>query len=355
MSDVKHPYQVQPERAHWRRAVSEKHPLAISDWYQRKFEIGTLPVATAGSCFAQHIGRQLRDKGFNYVDAEPAPSFLNAGSRQDFGYEMYSARYGNVYTARQLLQLLQRAYGEFVPKEDYWVKDDGVVDPFRPTIESEPFSSVAELRESREHHLECVRKVFEQARIFVFTMGLTEAWVGKADGAVYPVAPGVSGGTYSKVQHELRNFAYPGVMKDMTDFITSARRINSRLRFLLTVSPVPLMATATGKNVLVATTYSKSVLRAVAGALADAHAFVDYFPSYEIISSHVMRGFFYNPDQRTVNSQGVEHVMQQFFANHAPPASSAKAPAGVPATRTSPEDTRDAAVCDEELLRVFGA
>ena len=314
-----HPYRKQPPRAFWTRSVSDRHPLDIDEWYERRFQIGNQPVATAGSCFAQHIGRQLREKGFRFVDAEPAPESLAPESRLEFGYDMYSARYGNVYTSRQLLQLMLRAIGKFTPAEDYWPRGDGVVDPFRPTIEPEPFGSVDEMRASRKLHLEAVRQVFEQCRVFVFTMGLTECWISKADGAAFPVAPGTAGGEFSPARHELSNLAYPEVMQDMRAFFNRLRAMNPKVRVLLTVSPVPLMATATTDHVVVATTYSKSVLRAVAGALREADPFVDYFPSYEIINSPAMRAQFFESDMRTVSIHGVNHVMRQFFAQHRPP------------------------------------
>jgi hypothetical protein len=52
---------------------------------------------------------------------------------------------------------------------------------------------------------------------------------------------------------------------------------------ILTVSPVPLAATFTGRDVLVANMYSKSVLRAVAEEIRARFDFVDYFPSYESV------------------------------------------------------------------------
>ena len=85
---------------------------------------------------------------------------------------------------------------------------------------------------------------------------------------------------------------------------------------LLTVSPVPLTATASDKHVLTATTYSKSVLRAVAGELYDRYADIDYFPSYEIVASPWSRGFFYESNMRSVNAGGVSVVMQTFLGEH---------------------------------------
>lgn len=342
-----HPYLTQAKRAFWKKTVDNVYPLDIKDWYVKKFDISGVRVATAGSCFAQHIGRQLRELGFNYFDAEPAPRLLSKASWQDFGFGMYSARYGNVYTSRQFLQILLRSHGKFRPKEEVWEKDGGYIDPFRPTIEPEPFATVEELRSSRSYHFSCIRKILRKAEVFVYTLGLTEAWASRKDGAVFPIAPGVSGGQYDPIEHELVNLSYTEVLDDMEKAFAFIRAINPEMKFILTVSPVPLMATASEKNVVVATTYSKSVLRAAAGYLADKYEFVDYFPSYEIVSSHVMRAQFYEPDMRSVSIHGVQHVMSHFFSQHQPSV-----------FRTAPPSTEQEdgdVICDEELLATFGA
>jgi hypothetical protein len=87
-------------------------------------------------------------------------------------------------------------------------------------------------------------------------------------------------------------------------------------------------------------------LRAAAGALYDEFDFVDYFPSYEIISSHVMRSQFYNPDMRTIASYGVKHVMEQFFKEHPVPDNQT--------VEKEIESESDGILCDEELLNAFG-
>lgn len=356
-----HPYRRQPEKAFWKRTVSPFHPMDVSGWYEKRFDLDGQKVATAGSCFAQHIGRNLRKYQFDYLDTEPAPAGLPQEQRLTYGYEMYSARYGNVYTSRQLLQLFKRAFGTFAPQEEYWEKGDGVVDPFRPTIEPAPFSTVAELRVMRDYHLECVAEMFRTADVFVFTLGLTEAWLSKADGAAFPLCPGTSGGTYEADKYDFHNLTVSDVLADMQEFITLVRQVNPGLKFFLTVSPVPLMATATDAQVAVATTYSKSVLRAAAGELYQAHDFVDYFPSYEIITSPFMKGFFFQPDQREVSAHGVDHVMKVFFSQHTPPAgvgSSADSTAAEASEdhlqpALSDAEERERVRCDEELLNSF--
>ncbi|CUH51154.1 GSCFA domain-containing protein [Shimia marina] len=348
---MSHPYRRQPQKAYWKKTVSNRHALDVPDWYVKRFSLDGAKVATAGSCFAQHIGRNMREKGFGYLDAEPAPELLPKALRLSYGYEMYSARYGNVYTSRQLLQLAQRALGIFSPKETHWEKGAGVVDPFRPTIEPEPFGTVAETLALQTNHLQRVATLFEEANVFVFTLGLTEAWLDKADGAAFPLCPGTSGGTFDENRYQFHNLSVADVVADMEAFFTLVRGVNPNLRFLLTVSPVPLMATASDMQVAVATTYSKSVLRAAAGQLFSAHDFVDYFPSYEIVTSPFMKGFFFEPDAREVSPHGVSHVMKTFFAEHAPPAVSVPVVKATP--QFSPEEIEEQIRCDEELLDVF--
>lgn len=354
-----HPYKKQTPKAFWKRVISPFHPMDIGDWYQKRFDFEGQKIATAGSCFAQHIGRNLRNFGYDYLDAEPAPKGFPEAQKLDFGYEMYSARYGNVYTSRQLLQLLKRALGQFVPQEQAWQKGEGLVDPFRPTIEPEPFSSMAELEVMRKYHLEAVAELFHKADIFVFTLGLTEAWLSRADGAAFPLCPGTSGGRFDPDAYAFRNLTAAEVRADMEEVITILRRINPKIRLFLTVSPVPLMATATQMQVAVATSYSKAVLRTVAGELYDSHDFIDYFPSYEIITSPFMKGYFFQPDAREVSPHGVDHVMRVFFDQHRPPADKGGAKVGQVVAQQShlvatAQEAADRVKCDEELLNAFG-
>ena len=63
------------------------------------------------------------------------------------------------------------------------------------------------------------------------------------------------------------NFRVTQVLGDIREAFDFVRDRNPRIRFLITVSPVPLVATAEDRHVLVSTVYSKSVLRAVCGEL----------------------------------------------------------------------------------------
>jgi hypothetical protein len=311
-----HPYKSLPEKAFWRRSVAgvesgEVDPVGVFDL---RIDAET-KVATAGSCFAQHIARYLKNSGYCYYVAEPGHPILPATAREQQNYGLFSARYGNIYTARQLWQLFERAYGRFTPAEEPWQKaDDVFVDPFRPTTQPGGYISSEELVTDQDQHLAAVRKMFETLEVFVFTLGLTECWRSRADGAVFPVCPGVEGGTFDPGRYEFYNQPVEDVIADLTAFRNGLSEVNPRAQIIFTVSPVPLVATAeAGAHVLSATTYSKSVLRVAAEAMRQRFDNVHYFPSYEIITGAFNRGAYYAADLRNVVEDGVAHVMRLFM------------------------------------------
>jgi len=352
------PYDGLPREAFWKTGVAEQRLESISGLYRKRFAIWPKTViATAGSCFAQHISRHLQARGFSVLDAEPAPWGLDAETAQRFGYGLYSARYGNIYTARQLRQLAEEAFGRFQPAETVWRKGDRFYDAFRPSVEPNGLSSAEAVLTHRAHHLKCVQHVISTAEVFVFTLGLTEGWTHTATGAVYPTAPGVIAGEFDDSVFKFRNYASHEIYTDLLGFIKLAKSVNQRMRFIFTVSPVPLTATASGEHVLRATTYSKSVLRAVAGQLFQTRKDVDYVPSYELISSAVSGTRYFEDNLRTVRREGVDAVMQMFFSEHDPKGLKLAPPAlsKPPKPDRMPEfdDEENEVVCEEALLEAF--
>lgn len=315
-------------------------------------------IATAGSCFAQHIARYLPKLGLTYYIAERGPQRLSEPERQERQYGTFSARYGNIYTTRQMLQLLQRAFGEFTPLADHWEMGDrteGFVDPFRPTIEPNGFSSLAEMHWDRAHHLRAVRDLVSSADVFVFTLGLTEGWIDRRDDAVFPSCPGCGSGTYDPDLHAFKNFGVAEVTEDLERACRYMRSKNPSIRVILTVSPVPLVATMSGNHVLASTVYSKSVLRVAAEAVSNALDYCCYFPSFEIVTGPHARGTYFRDDLRTITDHGVDHVMRCFLKafvqgdgrreEHGHPVVADKQASSRPST---PSITQ--IVCDEETL-----
>jgi hypothetical protein len=349
------PYSGLPPRAYWRNAVAERDALDPGDLYTPRFPISRrMKIVTAGSCFAQHVGRTLRGAGFNVIDAEPAPAGVGDEAANRFGYRLFSARYGNIYTSRQLLQLLREAWGEVAPADPVWERGGRFYDAQRPSVEPEGLDSAQAVAEHRALHLARVREVFAQADLFVFTFGLTETWVHRDSGTVYPTAPGTIAGSYDPARHAFLNLGFQAVLSDFREVRQRLVKLNPKIRFLVTVSPVPLTATASGHHVEVATNYSKAVLRAVAGALYEESARIDYFPSYEVITSVNSRGVYYEANRRSVSKRGVETAMGLFMQSHG--AAAPAAAEGDARPRKAPRRavrTEEDVVCEDALLDAF--
>jgi len=310
------PYQGIEARAFWRSGMAEA-AYPPPDIYRPRWALSkTDRIVTAGSCFAQHVGRALRRNGFNVLDAEPCPAGIEPTEALTHGYGMYSARYGNLYTTRQLRQLISEAWSGAPEFDAIWEKDGRFYDALRPNIEPNGFVSEAALRAEREKHLEKVREVFGQADVFIFTLGLTEAWLHKPSGQVYATAPGTIAGRYDPEIHGFANFRVAEVKADLEVALARLKALNPALRVLLTVSPVPLTATASEAHVLSATTLSKSVLRAVAGEMQADYPEVDYFPSYELVTSAKAGADWFEPNLRSVKEAAVQKVMAAFTRAH---------------------------------------
>ncbi len=354
-----HPYRRLPPRHFWRAAVSNAGPTSIEPGGggfdpvdPPHFRIGPADlVAAAGSCFAQHIARNLRGAGLQFLQTE------DGGEDSPF-----SARFGNIYTACQLRQLMLRAYGLMRPIDEAWQLPSGkFVDPFRPQMLGENgqgLDSAEAVIAARDAHLLAVREMFETCTVFIFTLGLTEAWL-TADGAALPVPPGVLGVQSGASEAGFRNFTTIEICAVLEEFLADLCLVNPQVRIILTVSPVALAATHEPRHVAVSNTLSKAALRMAAEEMRIRHERILYFPSYEIVTAPANAPLAHEPDLRSVSAHGVAQVMALF--NRHMLSSDAEVPAAVLAgplpagaislaEREADFAARARIICDEDLL-----
>jgi hypothetical protein len=310
-----HPYASLKPYQYWRTAVASVPIYEVDPVGSVPFQINSEDkVASIGSCFARHVSSRLQSAGLNYYVTEAKTPEMNAEEAKRRSFGIYSARYGDVYTARQLIQLFDRAFGELQPTAKAWRRPDGrLVDPFRPMIEPDGYETEEEVENSRAQHLAAVRYLFETLDVLVFTLGLTEAWRLKRDGSLFPVAPGVVAGEWDPSAYEFINFGADEIANDLEQLIRKMASVNPHAKLILTVSPVPLVATYENRHVLVSTTYSKSALRVAADMVCRKNRNALYFPSYEIITSHFSKGDYFAANLRSVTPSGVDHVMRLFL------------------------------------------
>jgi hypothetical protein len=347
---VKFPYAGLPNFQIWARAVADRPEGFIDPQHAARFTIDrSLRISSAGSCFAQRIAERLRDAGYNYFVTEPGPMWETPEELAARSFGAYSARFGDIYTTLQLLQLAQRAVGEFSPQEPPWPFKGGVVDPLRPRVEPQGFASPAELEADRAEHLAAVRRMLAESDVFVFTMGLTETWCCTADDTALPLCPGAGIGTFDAQRYAFRNLTVDENVRYFEAFLQIAWRLNPGLRVILTVSPVPLAATMEPRHVVQSTVWSKSVLRVAAEEIRSRHEAVDYFPSYEIVAGGFDGHDGFEPDRRSVSTPAVDRVMLSFF--HAYAAQGQRPPAALLPQAVVPKPEND--VCDEVYFERF--
>jgi len=314
-----HPYSNLPPRAFWKKFVSDVawRDLPLND--TPKFQLlRSDKVATAGSCFAQHIARYMKKVGMAPYIAEPAHPLMHQFGGEVESYQQFSARYGNIYTTRQCLELFQQAFGQRPMIEDFFEQEGRWYDLVRPSVVKAGFASLEEARADRAYHLGRVKHMFETADVFIFTLGLTECWLNTETGHTYPACPGTVKGEFDPEKHVFRNLTCAEVVADLEALVAALTEVNPALKIIFTVSPVPLVATRSERNVLVASSYSKSVLRAAVGEVEMRHAQVAYFPSFEIISHAASFGQYLASDLREVTERGVSHVMGCFLSSFYP-------------------------------------
>jgi hypothetical protein len=346
------PYFDLPDSSRWDRTMAGRPLLEINPHTSSPLKISpTTRVGSGGSCFAQNITTAMRNRGYNYFVTEVAPPFFSGDDAVKNNYGIFSARYGNLYTPLQWLQLIQRSVGSFIPNDQFWTDGKGrFFDLLRPRIKPQGFSSQLEMESDMRQHLRAVKALFEQVDVFVFTLGLTEGWQSTVDGTIYPTCPGCgSAGDFDPTKYIFRNFSVPETTDHLSQAIKLLTSLNPTIEVILTVSPVPLIATMEQRHVLQATTYSKSVLRVAAEQTAIGFNNVHYFASFEIITGTGNTQAYFASDRRSVTENGVEHVMKCFFELYGSASkASQRHESNIPAIAEGAAVRNGGIICDEE-------
>jgi hypothetical protein len=291
---AENPYSSLPDHRFWRKAVTSLPPFALDPIIRTPFKISPQDKVARRQLLRAEIAMRLQASGSIIISpSSRRPACRDEALRRN--YSMYSCRYGNLYTTAQLLQLIERAYGRFTPQLDHWNRpEDGrVVDPFRPRIEPDGYATVDEMRADRERHLAAVRHMFETMDVFVFTFGHTETWRHKPDGAILQLAPGVAGGAWDPSVYEFYNMTVSEVVRDFMAAVDRIREVNPKVRIVLSVSPVGIIATYEDRHVIESNCAVKAILRAAADEVVRARPNIAYLPSYDLATVSPNVSMFY--------------------------------------------------------------
>jgi len=258
-------------------------------------------VFAIGSCFARNIEELLVEFGH----CVPMISFTVPKEERPYGrlrgiLNKYSP--AAIFQELSWCEAIYQRGGGVNPKDVekllYVCTDDRLIDlhigGFIPVTRERAYARRQE-----------IFHVFSQAfsaQVVVITLGLNEVWYDCKNDLYIHMAPGKVMSLDSG-RFQFRRLHYAECYDFVQRSISLIRKHNPRCKFLITTSPVPLSKTYTQEDVIIANTYSKSVLRAVCGEIVEKNSYVDYFPSYENVvltkkwnifqkdMRHVMRGF----------------------------------------------------------------
>ncbi|HZZ74231.1 MAG TPA: GSCFA domain-containing protein [Pirellulales bacterium] len=261
-------------------------------------------VLALGSCFALRVKEFLLAHGYGVLNEGDLRPWANNG-RAEFDPRIY-------YNTFCIRYELERLTGEFVQAEDdYWEPHSNAArlfqDPYRRMLcapdRDALWSRIREVDAQMRQHLLA-------ADLVIITLGLTEVFFQQHNERAICAAPGYCGG--GGIGTAFRSTEYPENYDNLEQVVRILKEVNPRAQLLLTVSPVPLGNTfAPDTDHAIANTESKSVLRAVAGAIVRKYDHVHYFHSYELVM-HSARGDVFLEDGRHVQSAYVAGIMSQF-------------------------------------------
>lgn len=251
-------------------------------------------IFTMGSCFARNVEESLIRLGINVLLAGfdfPIGYFHPNYGRLDTWVN--TAHHGNLvrsvlnkYTPLSMLNEFERLLRPPGAGEH----DQGMiqVDAYRwfdPHIKNTRMMGWEECQAARGLVDAATAKVREATTLFL-TLGFTETWIDSVSGYVLNVSPPPLMIRKYPDRFRFYNATHADVLASLErihHLITT--EVNPDMKLVVTVSPVPLGTTFTEMDVIAANAYSKATLRSAVGEFCAGRANVDYYPSYEMVTS----------------------------------------------------------------------
>jgi hypothetical protein len=267
-------------------------------------------VFAMGSCFALEIRSALREQGYTVL-----PDYFS------IPFDPAKARIGKLpardnilhYDTAAIVHEIERSVSDrptlfpdmiVMPGkfgERTWVSLN------RPEVEAVDCDELVKVNGGIEQAFD---EGLAAADVVIITLGLTEAWTVRDSGSPAGVGPRSDGDPRWNVL-EFNRLDYRDNRNNMFRTLEALFYHWPQKRVILTVSPIPLKRTWSGKDVVVANTESKAILRAVAAELCERYTDVCYWPSFEIVQN--MEPDPFEDDRRHVKPWVVEMIVSGFL------------------------------------------
>lgn len=268
-----------------------KEPRALESYFlkgwlpPRPFIAKSTPVMAVGSCFASHISGYLLKRGFTLVGFQ--------SQHHDWGKCFVVSHSSGMNTTFAMRQQFEWALEGRTYEEDLW------------------FDEKKTLQKATEEVRLATRDLILASRVFVFTLGLSEIWRNRETGGVFWRA--IPQDCFDPKKHYFEVSSVADNTENLEVLYRLIRKHIPESKVILTLSPVPLVATFRNKGCVGASEVSKAILRVAIDKVYKEHegaGHLFYWPSYEII-----KHFFSDPyeeDNRHPRASCLDTIMKLF-------------------------------------------
>lgn len=240
-------------------------------------------VTAFGSCFAENISKHLAQLGYD----------TSKQRDRDIYVSLMGEGLVNVHAIEQQFRW---ALDGWTPPTNLWHGYD-----------AGEFALSEDIREK-------TRAVFLDTDVFILTFGLSEVWFDAVSGGVFWRAVPMT--HYDPSRHKFRVCSFAETKQSIATILTTIRRHVPSAKVIVTLSPIPLIATFRPVSCLTANAASKAILRAALDELLrdeDEAGGAYYFPAYELINEGFPNRFV--NDGRHLHDFIVPSIMRLFEAS----------------------------------------
>ncbi len=236
-------------------------------------------IVAFGSCFAHHISHYLNERGFGIPTLRDRIAYIS-----EMGDGLV-----NTYAIRQQFEW---AWLDKAPTVNVWHGDD---------LKALGFDEEIRL---------ATKSMLDSADAFIITLGLSEIWYDEPTAEVFWRA--VPTHDYDPSRHKFRLATYEENVANLEAILDLIRAHRPDAEVILTLSPIPLMATFRPIPCVVADAESKAILRTAVGHITRTRQDerLHYFPAYEIVQRFFNHAYTY--DRIHVHRHIIDFAMAVF-------------------------------------------
>ncbi len=154
--------------------------------------------------------------------------------------------------------------------------------------------------------------LFRQTDVFILALGLSEIWYDEPTGEVFWRS--VPERVVDPVRHKFRVSTVEVNKQNLLSIYRAIREFCPQAKIVVTLSPIPLVATFRPVSALTANALSKAVLRAAVDetlAVVGGDGVLHYWPSYEIVVEEFSSERWWD-DRRHIRPEVIFYVMRLF-------------------------------------------